>query len=371
MKKNPAFSGSKSVLADTNASLGWRGGWNQFWFAPRDPFGLHILRVLAGLLFLFWLLPFAGQVDAFYSLNGWFDEQAYREADKLLKEQGSSDRLGWSILFIAGKDSTTLQILYWSSLAVLLLFTLGVATRVTSVLTFIIVVSFTANPAIAYDADRLLPILAFYLMLAYVLLGQSWRGLSLAERLFGLRGVCLLSRAKREGEIGRDSVTANLVLRLFQVHFAFLIVMMGLDKLQVGDWWSGTAFWFWLYPPGTPLEAARAHRSTAESYLTIMSLAVYATLAWQIGFPLFAWRKGWRLVLFGGVAVGWVGLVAMCGLPLFGPILLLVALGYLTPEEWQRWFGFMGKLRLDALLPADKAVDVKKESGVATSASIP
>ena len=353
MKKPAALTGTHTL---TEENPGWRAAWCRFWFAPRDAFGLHMLRVLAGLLFLAWLLPFAGQVEAFFSLNGWFDAQAYIDASRLPDVARPYDALGWSLFFIPGVDP---NLLYWVFLGGIALFTLGIATRLTGVLTFAVVVSFTANPVISYDADRLLPILAFYLMVGYLLLGQSWRGLSLGQRLLGVRGISVLSRSRQEEP---PSIAANLALRLFQVHFAFLVVMMGLDKLQVGDWWSGTAFWYWLYPAGTTLEAARARAGDAQSYLTFMSLGVYAVLAWQIGFPLFAWRRGWRLVLLGGAVIGWIGLAMMCGLPLFGPILLIACLSYLTPEEWQRWFGFLGKFRRGAATPARQEAAARKES---------
>jgi hypothetical protein len=389
MKRNSSDTGFLPPTVGADGTGGWWAAWCRFWFSPRDAFGLHALRVMCGLLFLGWLLPFAGHVDAFFGLDGWYDTRAYKEASERIREERNRQaaarqqspeegqflaeemlpfaRPSWSLAFLCGNNSAALQALYWSSIVVLLLYTLGVAPRVTSVLTFVIAVSFTANPALSYDADRWLPILVFYPMVGYLLLGQSWRGLSMTERLFGPRGSFLFSRvssnsATAQGGVSQTSVAANLALRLLQVHFAFLIVMMGLDKLQVGDWWSGVSFWYWLNPPGTTWDATRTHRNSADSYLTFMSLAVYATLAWQIGFPLFAWRRGWRLLLLGGAVMGWIGLVVVCGLPLFGPILLIVCLSYLTPEEWERWLGFLRRFRPAALAVSAAGTDMKENT---------
>jgi hypothetical protein len=72
-------------------------------------------------------------------------------------------------------------------------------------------------------------------------------------------------------------------------------------------------------------------------------LTQYAVLAWQIGFPAFAWRHGvWRMVLIGGAIAGWLGCFFILSLPLFGPIYLIGCLSYLSADEWQRigaWFG--------------------------------
>src|SRR5262249_49058393 len=152
----------------------WRGAWTRFWFTPIPTTGLHCLRVLSGLLFFAWLFSFAGHQESFFSLNGWFDREAH---DVVLRRQQLQQGIapapiGWSMLYLAGDSLEIFQALYWGSLIVLLLFTLGVATRITGVLTWVIVVSFLANPATSFEGDYLLNILAFYLMIGYVLLGQ-------------------------------------------------------------------------------------------------------------------------------------------------------------------------------------------------------
>ena len=53
--------------------------WARFFFTPADPVGLNVLRVLAGLLFLGWLLSFMGRQEEFFGLGGWFDLQAMKD----------------------------------------------------------------------------------------------------------------------------------------------------------------------------------------------------------------------------------------------------------------------------------------------------
>jgi hypothetical protein len=328
---------------------GTPSAWVRFWFAPADPVGLHALRVLAGLLFLAWLLPFAGHTDSMFGLAGWFDHQAYSEAARLLNEPLRP--MGWSLTYLAGTDAQTLTTVYWASIAVLVLFTLGVWTRLTSVLAWVIVVSFTINPAIEYDADAFLVLFAFYLMVGYLFLGQAERGQSIWRRLLGSSDTLFLGRPG-----AAPSVAANAAVRLWQVHFAFVILASGLHKLQFGDWWGGAALWYPLYPAGiATIKEAREHVGDARSFLIAISFGAYAILAWQLAFPLFAWRQrrpidpgteGWlrwvgsvvfsaRTVLIGGAAVGWLGTALLFRLPLVGPAVLVGCLGYLTPREWE------------------------------------
>ena len=71
-----------------------RRSWVDFWFSPIDPRGMHGIRVLAGVLFIAWLLPFAGQLDAMFGLDGWFDQQAYRDAARLPEESETANPHG-------------------------------------------------------------------------------------------------------------------------------------------------------------------------------------------------------------------------------------------------------------------------------------
>src|SRR6185295_11621964 len=102
------------------------------------------LRVLAGLLFLFWLLPLAGDVPGLFGLGGWFDARGYREFSRL--PIPVPHLFGWSVFYLAGTSTAALNAVYWLLVASVLLFTLGVAPRLTGVLTWVAVVSCTANP---------------------------------------------------------------------------------------------------------------------------------------------------------------------------------------------------------------------------------
>lgn len=347
---------SPGPAAQSAQSGGLLRAWMQFWFTPVDPIGLHALRFLAGLLFLAWLLPLAGHLNEFFSLQGWFDARAYAESARY--PDGTPRLAGWSILYLCGSDPRLLAAAYWVSVAAAALFTLGIWPRLTAILTWIAVVSFTGNPAIEDDAEVLLIIFSFYLMLGFVFLGQRGGGQSWLTRLLGGNPAWLFGRsASANADEPRPSLGANLALRLLQVHFAIMIVISGLHKLQFGDWWAGFALWFPLYPPlETSVAVAQEHARHADFYLALLSAAAYAMLAWQIGFPLFAGRPRLRIILLGGGAIGWLGTSFLYRLPLFGPALFLGCLSYLTPAEWRRALGLLTRIpglnRLADLLPA-------------------
>src|SRR5260370_24783074 len=83
-----------AALRPGHAAEGLMQRWTSFWFTPVDPTGLHSIRFLAGFLFAFWLLTFARQQQAVFSLAGWVDRTAYVEASRL------EVPTGWSLLFL-------------------------------------------------------------------------------------------------------------------------------------------------------------------------------------------------------------------------------------------------------------------------------
>lgn len=311
---------------------GLAGRWAQFWFGPTDVFGLHVVRLLTGLLLLAWLLPLAGEANNFFGLSGWFDRQGYLDASRI--PGGAPKPIGWSLLYLFGGSPSALAWAFWGSIGVLVLFTLGVATRVTAVLTWVIVVSFTANPAVDDELDPLLNLLSVYLMVGYLLLGQWGGNLSIAGRLLGSWPGFLPGGDRRPAP---PSHAATLALRLIQVHVAILVTTTGLHKLQSGDWWAGVAHWYLLHRPmDTTLSQLKSLTETGRSYLGYLNVAAYATLGWQIGFSFFAWRAGWwRVLLLGGAVIGWIGTSRIYEMALFGPALLIGCLSYIRAREWQ------------------------------------
>jgi hypothetical protein len=295
-------------------------------------------------LFLAWLLPFAGQVDAFFGLNGWFDAAAFRDASHL--RDGASNLYSWSLLYLCGTNATLVKVVYWLALGIFVLFTLGVATRLTAPLTWVLVVSFSANPATTYDADSFLGMLAFYLMVGYLLYGLMKPRQSLSAMLLGPKETWLFRRsAPGASENVSVSAAANLAVRLIQVHFSIAMVASGLHKLQVKDWWSGNAAWFLLNQPfNVSMEEIQRAAPHAEAYLVVLSLASYAVLAWQLSFPTFAWRARWRLLILGGAVLAWAADAFLLRLPLFGPIMTIGCLSYLSPTEWRRLGRFLGNM---------------------------
>ena len=117
---SPAQDETIAAAVSPPPTPGLVAGWVRFWFTAVDPVGLHTLRVLSGMLFLLWLLPLAGQVEAFFGLAGWYDAKAYAETARL--PVLPPHLFSWSLPYLSGTNVVALRAVYWGSTAAVALF---------------------------------------------------------------------------------------------------------------------------------------------------------------------------------------------------------------------------------------------------------
>lgn len=314
---------TKSTAPEETAPKTWTDRWSRFWFAAADPAALAGLRLLFGAYLLVWLGGSFADRHALFGLNGWFDARAFREASTLPED--ARPVMGWSPIFVA-QGSGAIDAVYFGSMLAIAAFAAGLCVRVTSILTWLAIVSFTANPALGYGGDLLVAVVGFYLMIAHALAGFAKRE--------------MLAWPLRPLETARPgSVAANLGIRLLQVHVAIAVLACGSYKLQIGEWWAGDALWFpAFHPETTKLDDILAWRQRSPQFLlSVIGLGTYAVLAWQLAFPFLIWRRRWQPFMIAGAIAGMFGCWFIYRLPTYGPVLTLCCLAYLEPSIWRGW----------------------------------
>ena len=320
----------------TYATRGLFAGWNRFWFLPVSPLGLHVVRMLTGLLVLSWLLGYSSTYHELLGTDGWFDELAYEAAEKLPDEANIPTNWGHALI---PSSPMLLGIMYLASLIIAALFTLGVATRITAPLVWLTVVAFTSNPVLYYGGDAFLIVLTLYLAIGYVLL-DLFPSKGIGSLILGsaTAPVWKLSTARQELS-APTSVVANLTLRLIQIHVALIIFMSVLHKFQDPEWWAGDALWYTVYQPfDTDVAALLTRQGQMTGTLIFLSVAAYVTMAWQLTYPLQPITRTGRWVMLIGAAIGWGWCTFISGQPLYGPGIFIGSLAALPAESWPRWF---------------------------------
>jgi predicted DCC family thiol-disulfide oxidoreductase YuxK len=255
--------------------------WNTFFFRPSDPTPLGLMRVCVGLLVLWSMAVYGIDLADFFGSAGWADPGALEIV------QGRSMPYAWS--FWSWVPDSLLRAVWIACLLVLGLYTLGLWSRVTAVLAWVIVVSTVRRAPISlFGFDQITSTLTLYLAVT----GASGQAVSIDRFLARWKQARALTvRRLKDGrwplEVGmpRPTISANLALRLIQLHFCLIYGMAGLAKLQGPGWWNGTAIWG-LLASG---EFNLLDFTWLAAHPLLLNVMTHASLAIEISYPILIW----------------------------------------------------------------------------------
>ena len=308
-------------------------GWNSFFFSSADPTSLGLLRITVGLLAFWSLLVFGLDLQDYFGSTGWADASAIRAIE---------GPLAWSFWFLV--PDGWLRPVWCLCLVILALFTAGLFSRTTAVACWVIVVSTVRRVPIAlYGFDQVLSTLMLYLAMT----GVSGQAVSLDRFLRRLRQ----SRAaagrvvKRAGAPGRRvspdepgrppaTVSANLALRLIQLHLVVIYGMAGMAKLQGPAWWNGTAIWKTMATG----EFVAIDFTALAAWPLLINLITHASLALELLYPVLIWVTIARPLLLAGVVSMHVGIAVMSpGLAEFALVMIAGNLAFFSGTWLRGW----------------------------------
>jgi Vitamin K-dependent gamma-carboxylase len=262
----------------------------------------------------------------------WIDDYRQREEidPRVLYTRGSPI---WSI-WMHVTDPIGMAIVQCVFVLAAFLCMIGLGTRVTTALTWFASLSYIhRNPQILFGADTMMSVLLLYLTI-----GPSGAALSV-DRLLGRwwRGETGPARPPQ------PSVSANVAIRLLQIHVCIVYLMAGLSKLQGPSWWSGSALWYVLANyEFAPMQFSiyndilRFVCRNQIAFELVLTGGCYFTLAFEIGYIFLVWWRKTRWVVLGGAILlhGTIGL--FMGLKTFSLLMLVMNLAFVRPEE-VRW----------------------------------
>ncbi|WP_422927583.1 DCC1-like thiol-disulfide oxidoreductase family protein [Singulisphaera sp. PoT] len=303
-------------------------GWNAFFFTPADPTSLGLLRVAVGLLLLWSLGVYGLDLQAFFGSEGWADPKVIRH----IHERQSP--AAWSFWLLV--PDHLLRPAWVGCMGVLLLYTVGLFSRVTSVLAWVIVVSTTRRmPVSLFGFDQVISTWALYLALT----GASGQAVSL-DRFFARyrQTRALVTRRRHDGRwmgasgVPTPTISANLALRLIQLHLVLIYGMAGLAKLQGQAWWSGMAIWGVL----AAAEFRELDLTWLAAYPWLLNVMTHGSLALELGYPVLIWTRALRPLLLGTVVLLHFGIALTApGLSEFGLVMLAGNLAFVS-GPWLR-----------------------------------
>ena len=286
---------SRGWLAD------WAAAWSGFWFTRSDPLPLAVIRIATGLILTWscavWLLD----ADAFFGDRGWLrPDQVWRVNDQPWQ---------WSGYFVASSP-TTIRVVAGISLVAALLLTIGLATPLAAVVSFLgLVTAANRAPLNVFGLDDTLGML-----LVPLVIGPSGARLSVDRLLAG----------PGRGRGGEPSIRATIALRLLQVHLCVVYLFSGAGKLFGASWWEGTALWGAI---ANDRYRTLDLRGLAGHPLVVNALTL-GTLWWEVSYAALVWPRLTRRLCLALAVLVHLGIGLAMGMMEFGLAMIAANLAF-------------------------------------------
>jgi hypothetical protein len=266
-------------------------------------------------------------LTAFFGPEGFLSADLMQEVHQATNDPDGpgpavgSTRLIWSHfdLIRSPKLMWTVHIL---ALAVFFLLTIGLFSRTMAVLAYLFAVSYVnrVTPGAYFGLDKINCMLALYLML-----GPCGARYSV-DRLWRLR-----SGGPTEVP---PSTSANLAIRLIQVHMCIIYFFSGMGKLQGDSWWDGVAVWYSL----ATLEYQTLDMTWIVAHWWLVNLMTHVTVLWELTYPALVWPRLTRPWVLMMAVVVHLGIVLALGMPTFGLVMLIGNVAFVSPKTIRKVF---------------------------------
>jgi hypothetical protein len=291
--------------------------WDRFWFTPSQPHTLAMIRILAGAMLFYTHFALTFDLLAFLGQDAWIN----RNTALLLNQGPDGGAWIWSHLYYFDSPAA-LWTAHLAALLVLAMFTAGLFTRVTGVLSFVITLSYCHRLTGAlFGLDQINLFLAMYLMLAPC--GSVW---SLDRWLARRRGI---------SDPPPASTGVTVATRLLQLHLCVMYLFGGIDKAKGEFWWDGSAVWYAI----ANLEYQSLNLTWLVRQPWLIALLTHLTLFWETFYPVLIWPKLTRPIFLAMAFAVHGGIALALGMKTFGLAMIIANLAFMSPELVERAAG--------------------------------
>lgn len=312
--------------------------WNRFWFRPQEPYTLALIRISAGLMLFYTHLVYAFDMDAMLGSHSLVSPST-----SYLLNQGVDGKVYvWSYLWVI-ESPALLWTAHLAALVVFAMLTIGLYTRVASVLAFIITISYCHRLiGSQFGLDQVNAMLAMYLMV-----GPAGAAYSV-DRLLARR------------RTGDDSPPAaspwtSVAIRLIQLHMCIIYLFGGIGKMRGFMWWDGSAVWHAI----ANLEYQSFDVTWLVHWPWLIALLTHVTVFWETFYCFLVWPKLTRPICLALAVAVHGGIAIFLGMKTFGLAMLIGNLAFVYPESVRALIG--GLLRWAPIIAGEPSLrdDVK------------
>ena len=337
----------------------------RFFFSPTDPTTLGLIRIATGILILYVHLAYCIGLSDYLGPYAWVrnDYANYLRHEFPLPGPSSDwkdlpwesnggvyhgQQTTWSIYFHV-EDPKWLWAIHISILVIMLLFTLGLWTRLTSVLTWLGAMMYIQRlqNGMLFGLDTMTNLGLFYLMLGSLVgllldegdnLAPCGAALSL-DRWLQLRRERQRLGSKFVAQPPQPLVSAGFMTRLIQINFCLIYFAAGTSKLLGSSWWNATApnrflLNYSFAPFDVPAYVSSIKWLAAHRWLWELNgaIGVVGTLFLELGFPFLVWNRRMRWFMVCGSILFHTLIALLMGLVTFSLMMLALLLAFVPPE---------------------------------------
>jgi hypothetical protein len=284
--------------------------WNGWWFTPRDAAHLCLLRIALGAMVAYWLATLTPDLILLFGPGGLVPRAVVLELMRLAEpaHPGQLSLLLWL------ESPGGLWTVHGLAIVAAVLFTAGVFTRVTSVLTLVVFLTYVHRaPMITGIVEWVLAFGLFYLCFAP------------AGRCCSIDAWWHATDGGRSG----PSLSANITTRLLQVHTAVVYGMMGITMLASPNqtWWYGEAVWYLIARP----ESRLVDLTWLADHVNLINFWSHWVVFYELAFAVLIWNRWARPLLLAAGVPHWLALALVSGQAPFCLTMLALNLAFLSP----------------------------------------
>ena len=336
-------------------------GIDRFFFQPMDPTSLGLVRIATGILVVYLHLVYCIGLTDYLGPYAWVNRAYtnYLRKDFPLQAPSSNWKEGpmesdgaiyngqttWSIYFHV-EDPKWLWVIHSGFLLAMVLFTLGLWTRVTSVLTWIGSMMYIQRlqNGMLFGLDTMTNLGLLYLMIA-----PCGAALSLDRWLF-VRGERRRLGRQYVPRPPEPLVSARFATRLMQMNFCLIYFAAGTSKLLGSSWWNGTApnrflLNYSFAPFDVPAYVWFIKWLVSHRWMWELNgaLGVIGTLFLELGFPFLVWNRRMRWFMVSGSILFHTLIALLMGLVTFSLMMLALVLVFVPPEAVRQFVQSLGQ----------------------------
>ena len=296
--------------------------WDEFFFAKQSPVPICLFRIIYGALVIATLLLLRPDWLTWYGVHGWVSLPT-----TLKLEPGN--RL--NLFAIIPQSDSWINALFWFALGSAVLLTIGLFTRINSILVFVFLTSIQQrNLYITHGGDTFLRLAGFFLIFAPA--GAAFS----VDRLIRIR------RGKEPAVIEARRPWAQ---RMIQIQLSLLYFVTFLMKIKGAPWLQGSAL-FYVYH----LDELKRFPLPNWFFKPIMlKLGSWSALALEFSLGVLIWVKDFRYVLLTLGLLFHLWLEYSLNIPLFQWDILSAYVLFIDPDDmvrlWRRFVPFAHELR--------------------------